>query len=81
MQVRGYSIHYLIRIPIIFCYSFDPPVEMKRGEHFKVNCTYTTTDATKRTYFGESTSDEMCFAFILMYPIDPSIVTVGTKLS
>ena len=48
---------------------------VRRGDHIGVNCTYTTTDATERTYVGLGTNDEMCLAETLFYPIDHSVPT------
>ena len=48
---------------------------MKRGDQIGVNCTFTTTSATLPTYQGEGTYDEMCYAFLLLYPFDSSIST------
>ncbi|KAM8831476.1 DBH-like monooxygenase protein 2 homolog [Spinachia spinachia] len=41
---------------------------IKQGDEIVVECTYSTTDRTKVTRMGLSTTDEMCLAFLLYYP-------------
>ncbi|XP_061098639.1 DBH-like monooxygenase protein 2 homolog [Conger conger] len=41
---------------------------VKEGDEIVVECTYNTTNRTKRTTLGLSTTDEMCFAFLYYYP-------------
>jgi hypothetical protein len=62
------------------CFSFNQPIEVKPGDSISVNCTFTTTSATKKTYFGLGTYDEMCFAITLVYPFDAGIPTFCTFL-
>lgn len=57
--------------PVTF--DFDPPLEIKPGDDIGVNCTFTTTSAIKKTYFGLGTYDEMCFAITLVHPHDASV--------
>lgn len=47
---------------------FDDPVRMDPGDELKTTCTFRSTSRTVTTYYGESTSAEMCFAFIMYYP-------------
>jgi hypothetical protein len=49
-------------------YRHDPPVVFDPGDAVRTTCTYDnpTTDAVK---FGEKTEDEMCFNFVMLYPI------------
>jgi len=54
-------------------YDYDPPLELKRGDEVRVNCTFTTTSALQWTFHGHAANDEMCYAIPLIYPMDTSI--------
>ena len=47
------------------------PVEFRPGDSIVVNCTYQSTNQTSVVRWGESTSDEMCYAFLTYYPVNP----------
>jgi len=47
---------------------FPKPVEYKIGDEIKMNCNYNTQKSKDTIYFGESTQDEMCYAFFEYYP-------------
>lgn len=49
-------------------YHFDPPVEMLPGDELKTTCIYKSSHKNKTVYFGQGTSDEMCYGFITYYP-------------
>ncbi|BFZ05845.1 hypothetical protein BsWGS_08884 [Bradybaena similaris] len=59
-------------------YSYDSPVEHKLdpefellpGDEITTTCVYNTLTSSRHVYYGESTSDEMCFGFITFYPKD-----------
>ena len=62
-------------------YTFDEqsyrniqPVEMKKGERIRVECTHNNTTANRVT-FGESTLTEMCFAGLYRFPADGTSFT------
>lgn len=47
----------------------SPPLTIRRGDSVRVTCTY--DNPTSSTIgFGENTTDEMCFDFALVWPID-----------
>ncbi|CAL1540800.1 unnamed protein product [Lymnaea stagnalis] len=48
----------------------DPPVQLLPGDEIVTTCVYNTLTSRRWVYFGEATSDEMCFGFISMYPKD-----------
>jgi len=50
-------------------YEFGTPIELKPGDAIEVKCVYDSTHRTSTTYYGEATSDEMCFAFLAYYPL------------
>jgi len=50
-------------------YPNDPPIEIRAGDTLTTTCTYENTDGPAAG-FGERTEDEMCFNFVLTYPID-----------
>ncbi len=43
-------------------------VEVLPGDSLVTRCNYDSSLRTHTTYYGDSTSDEMCFAFIVYYP-------------
>ena len=47
------------------------PIEVKKGDRIRVECTHHNTTASRVT-FGESTLQEMCFAGLYRYPADGS---------
>ncbi|XP_067941873.1 DBH-like monooxygenase protein 2 homolog [Watersipora subatra] len=47
---------------------FDPPIPLMEGDEIKTICTYKTTSKDEITYYGDATSDEMCFAFMNYFP-------------
>jgi Copper type II ascorbate-dependent monooxygenase, C-terminal domain len=47
---------------------FDSPVTLQPGDEIRVDCTYRSLGKNTTTYYGDGTSDEMCFAFLTYYP-------------
>jgi hypothetical protein len=52
-------------------YHLIEPLDLKKGERVRVECTHANT-TTKRVTFGESSLQEMCFAGLYRYPADGS---------
>jgi hypothetical protein len=50
-------------------YAHDPEVLIRPGDAVRTTCTYANPGSTLVT-FGEETEDEMCFNFMMVYPID-----------
>jgi uncharacterized protein YbaA (DUF1428 family) len=50
-------------------YAHDPPVLLHPGDALRTTCTYDNPGDTP-VGFGEKTEDEMCFNFVLVYPIE-----------
>ncbi len=50
-------------------YPHDPPFTIYPGDSLRTTCTYDNTTNAPIT-FGEKTEDEMCFNFVMLYPID-----------
>ena len=50
-------------------YRHDPPFIFNPGDAARTTCTYDNPNNYNVT-FGEKTEDEMCFNFVLLYPID-----------
>jgi hypothetical protein len=46
----------------------DPPITIRGGDGVRVTCTY-NNPSDRAVRFGENTDDEMCFDFMLVYPI------------
>ncbi|XP_069119453.1 dopamine beta-hydroxylase-like [Argopecten irradians] len=49
-------------------YKYDPPIEVLPGDEIRTTCTYSSIDKKHTVYFGDGTSDEMCFGFMTYYP-------------
>ncbi len=60
-------------------YSFDaqkyvmqtPEVVTQAGGQYAITCSY-FNPSPENVYFGESTTDEMCFALTMVYPVQPN---------
>ena len=60
-------------------YSFDaqkyvmqtPEVVTQAGGQYTITCSY-FNPTPENVLFGESTTDEMCFALTMVYPVQPS---------
>ena len=50
-------------------YAHDPPVVFQPGDGIRTTCTYDNPTNTA-VHFGEKTEDEMCFNFVMLWPID-----------
>lgn len=50
-------------------YTYDPPRIINPGDALRTTCTYSNPGADTVS-FGERTEDEMCFNFMMVYPID-----------
>jgi len=48
---------------------YDPPVVIQPGDRLRSTCTFSNPSG-QDVFFGEGTSDEMCFNFVTGYPID-----------
>ncbi|CAG2219261.1 unnamed protein product [Mytilus edulis] len=49
-------------------YQFDPPIRIRPGDEIRTTCTYSSLSSNETIFFGEGTSDEMCYGFITYYP-------------
>jgi len=49
---------------------FDPAIEFLPGDEMKTVCGFNSMAKTEITYYGEATSDEMCFGFFDYYPAE-----------
>lgn len=49
-------------------YFFDKPIPIEVGDELRTVCEFSSTYKTTTTFFGESTSEEMCYAFLSFYP-------------
>jgi hypothetical protein len=56
-------------------YPHDPPRVINPGDAVRTTCTYSNPGASTVT-FGERTEDEMCFNFMMVYPI--TVIPPGT---
>ncbi|CAG5117330.1 unnamed protein product, partial [Candidula unifasciata] len=46
----------------------NPPFELLPGDEIRTTCVFSTLTSTRYVYYGEATSEEMCFGFLTMYP-------------
>ncbi|XP_069121902.1 DBH-like monooxygenase protein 1 [Argopecten irradians] len=49
---------------------FEDPIELRPGDELKTTCTYRSIGKDKTTFFGDGTSDEMCYGFFTFYPAE-----------
>ncbi|CAC5390371.1 DBH [Mytilus coruscus] len=49
-------------------YEFDHPIKVYPGDEIRTTCTYSSLLSNETIFFGEGTSDEMCYGFITYYP-------------
>ncbi|XP_046567536.1 DBH-like monooxygenase protein 1 [Haliotis rubra] len=49
-------------------FKYDDPVEILPGDSLVTTCTYQSTYKKKWVFYGDGTSDEMCFGFLWYYP-------------
>jgi hypothetical protein len=49
--------------------AMEPPVRVNRGDSLRINCRY-NNPTDRFVGFGENSEDEMCFDFLLVYPVD-----------
>jgi len=50
-------------------YSHEPEVLIQPGDALRTTCTY-NNEGGDTVHFGEATEDEMCFNFVMLYPIE-----------
>lgn len=50
-------------------YRHEPAVQLRPGDAVRTTCTFDNPQ-DQRVGFGERTEDEMCFNFVMLYPID-----------
>ncbi|XP_048241391.1 dopamine beta-hydroxylase-like isoform X1 [Haliotis rufescens] len=48
--------------------SYDPPVPIHRGDSLKTTCVYQSLSTKTTTFYGDATSNEMCFGIFIYYP-------------
>ncbi|XP_067661768.1 tyramine beta-hydroxylase-like [Haliotis asinina] len=58
--------HYSYDSPVEVLY--DPPVAVHPGDSLKTTCVFQSVSVKKTTYYGDSTSDEMCYGILTYYP-------------
>jgi Copper type II ascorbate-dependent monooxygenase, C-terminal domain len=66
-----------LRVFLYVFQSFDNPIELQPGDEIRVDCTYQTIGVNTTTYYGEGTSDEMCYGFITYYPANDNFTYCG----
>ncbi|XP_052764483.1 uncharacterized protein LOC128206211 [Mya arenaria] len=73
----GRDTTYDFNAPIF--YIFDEAVTVSRRHELNVTCTFNTMSRTEVTYSGESTTEEMCYTFLLYYPKEALTETQCTQ--
>ena len=46
----------------------SPAFELRAGDEIRMHCVYQSLTRTDTTFYGEATSDEMCFGLLMYYP-------------
>ncbi|KAK0040032.1 DBH-like monooxygenase protein 1 [Biomphalaria pfeifferi] len=47
---------------------FDPPIEVLPGDEIITTCVYNSASSKHYVYYGDGTSDEMCYGYLTMFP-------------
>jgi len=68
---------YWINRAAITVFSFSPAFELLPGDEIAVRCEFQSLTQTQTTYYGEATSDEMCFGIMAYYPAVPKFTYCG----
>ncbi|KAH9508905.1 DBH-like monooxygenase protein 1 [Bulinus truncatus] len=58
--------YYSYDSPVVYVHF--PPIQVLPGDEIVTTCVYNTMASKKWIYFGEGTTDEMCFGFLKFYP-------------
>ncbi|KAH9503088.1 DBH-like monooxygenase protein 1 [Bulinus truncatus] len=66
--------------PQVHILSPDQPFRLDPGDEVITTCTYNTNDQSWTTYWGESTTEEMCYGYLLYFPKENSQMTDCTTL-
>ncbi|KAH9503106.1 DBH-like monooxygenase protein 1 [Bulinus truncatus] len=61
------ELNYNYATPDVVFYN-ERPVLLLPGDEIVTTCTYDTTSRAGSVYFGDSATDEMCYAFLSYYP-------------
>lgn len=54
--------------------SYEPSIQFQPGDQFRVDCNYNSMSRTNTTYWGLSTTDEMCYGFVTYYPANDNFI-------
>ncbi|GFN79659.1 dopamine beta-hydroxylase [Plakobranchus ocellatus] len=52
--------------PKLFTHS--PALDLQKGDEIKTTCVYNSMGSDRSVFYGEATSDEMCYGFVFAYP-------------
>uniref|UniRef100_A0A2C9K6P8 DOMON domain-containing protein n=1 Tax=Biomphalaria glabrata TaxID=6526 RepID=A0A2C9K6P8_BIOGL len=51
-----------------FTQDYEVPVKVLPGDEIVTRCVYNTESSNDYVYYGDATSDEMCYGYLTMYP-------------
>ncbi|CAG5125662.1 unnamed protein product, partial [Candidula unifasciata] len=60
--------HYSYDSPVD--HTHEPPFDLLPGDEIRTTCVYNSLSTDRYVYYGEGTSDEMCYGFLTYYPKD-----------
>jgi dopamine beta-monooxygenase len=60
-------------VSVRFSTSYNTPIEFKASDELRIHCTYQSIGKNTTTFYGEGTSDEMCFGFVIYYPANDDL--------
>nr|KAI8748695.1 tyramine beta-hydroxylase-like [Biomphalaria glabrata] len=58
--------YYSYDSPVVYVHY--PPIQVLPGDELVSTCVYSTLSSKRWVYFGEGTTDEMCFGFLKLFP-------------
>ncbi|CAH1778939.1 unnamed protein product [Owenia fusiformis] len=62
--------------------TYETPFELRERDEGLLTCNYNSMSKNSTTYWGDATSDEMCYAFVRYYPFNENmkyITNQGTR--
>lgn len=61
---------------VCLCFnSYDDAIPVEPGDVLKTTCEYSSTYKSRTVTFGESTQEEMCYAFLYFYPVQAMLAS------
>ncbi|KAH3792360.1 MOXD1 homolog 1-like isoform X2 [Dreissena polymorpha] len=75
LKRNGTRVQYLAKDDVFdynapVTHNYDVPVMIHPGDEMKTTCVYQSVKRNLTTFYGEGTQEEMCFSFLIYYPME-----------